>query len=326
MAAPLVLIEGFEARSPEVFEGTPGGGLTFVTGRFGGYAAKCYNVTCPLRPLPAGADEISLGFNVYLDAANQAHVIHVRDVAAKYLLRMGVGGASASVNYYTGVSETSQTYAVHVPSQWYNMQLRFKYGASGYVEVRKDGATVATYTGSTIAGGATGGIYEVVFMPSGSSVAYVIDDLWIERGAGADFRAGDRRVISVAPTSDSAAGWAASTGANHWGAVSENPAATSSYVSTPALSGAVDTYGLADLPGGVTVVEAVAVSAIAQRTDSGAAKLAVARGGTAGSPVSLVGTGTAWDRVAEVFATDGSGAAWTPARVNASTAGIVASA
>lgn len=140
------------------------------------------------------------------------------------------------------------------------------------------------------------------------------DDLYV-----GSTRLGERRVVSLSVTSDSAVAWTRSTGSNNYATVDDNPLSASDYNQATAAS-LRDQFGLEDLSFTPASIDAVAVNYTHTKTDSGARTIraGIVSGGSTGngttvSPVLSVDTFRQ-----ELFATDpNTGSAWTKSGVDA---------
>jgi hypothetical protein len=136
-------------------------------------------------------------------------------------------------------------------------------------------------------------------------------------------RLGERRVETLYPTSDVAQGWTRSTGTTNYTLVDDPQAnGDTDYVST-ATPGTIDTYGFQDLTGSPATIDAVQVTAFAEKTDAStrAIGLQVISGATTsvGPNFYLNASYTKYDRILTL---DPNGnVAWTATAVNALTGG-----
>ena len=333
MAAPLVLIEGFDSGTAStcLTEWAYSSVVQFPAGRNSGMSLYVPGVSLgsvggdiARRSFTSADNVISLGVAIKIqDPQSGAYPFFgVIDTGGSHLLDIAGGATAWYVYYYTGGTTQFSTQFNVTPATntWGYLELKFTYGSSGYIEARWNGVSVLSRTGANNRTNAsTGVIGGLSFGYTGSSsyCPSYFDDLWVESGTGSDFR-GDRRVITLLPTSDVNAGWDSSTGANHWGEVDD--VTYSTYVHTPVGTGAVDTYGFGDMPAGTFNIDAVSVKAVAN-TDYAPANIALHRGGAAGTAKQVT---TSARLVSQVFASDASSVPWTTATVNSSSFGIVA--
>ena len=321
--ANMVLLEGFEGRhapigSGGIFDST-NGTPAWNAGRWGGYCARLTNTSAYFN-FASSATEIMVGCSYMSNTSNNAaDFLTIMSGSGQVICYWGNNGVGTCTG---GTAITIRTYPAQLLTDvWYTLETRLVYGVSGSVETRVNGVTAVSYTGNTTRSDLSGTLFDRLRLMSGSSsYPFSIDDLWVETGSGTSFR-GERRVHSLTPSSDSSTGWTATGGGAHNTQVND-PLTLTTYVSSLAASGATDTYGFTDLPASTTTVDAVAIHAFARKTDAGAANLTLKSGTTDSSPVTVTQSVSTWQPVRAVFPLN-DGAAWTPAGVNALTAGVV---
>ena len=336
------LLEGFDHQNPGCLH-PASSAANFVTGRFGGYAVEAPAINSPVIlsvPKHLQGDETTnywshyLGFSCRLNTTGNLDVAMLRGVTNdRYLLRVTIESGSMRAYYPTSTSTTYNVFSLPlVQGQWHTFEMMSQCVNEGTMafnrEIRVDGAniysnvnTIHSYFASTNTG------FDEVLLTDDPD--FEVDDVRLELAAGTDSLTGflgDRNVVYLAPDGDSAVGWDSSTGANHYDQVNDN--SDSTYITTAAQSGDTDTFTFADLPANVAAVEAVDVQVRARQSALGTAQLTLHRGGTAGTAQDVdTLEGSGWNEgIREVFTTDGTDTAWTPASVNSSTFGIVANA
>lgn len=152
-----------------------------------------------------------------------------------------------------------------------------------------------------------------------------LDDIYIVDGSGSalnDFL-GPVRVRTLLPTANASVAMTANTGAN-WDAVNDTtPDDDSTYVSA-ATAPLTDRYTLADLPPEASIVRCVRSIYRARKEDAATVEMrSVLLSGATEATGAARALDTAYTYYADYFPTDpNTGAAWTPANVNALTAGV----
>jgi len=141
-----------------------------------------------------------------------------------------------------------------------------------------------------------------------------LDDMYV-----GDTRLGERRVVSLDMTSDSAVAWTRSTGATNYGTIDDNPLDATDYNEATAAS-LRDQFGMANLSYTPQSIDAVAVNYVHNKQDSGARTIraGIVSGGSTGNgaTVSPLLTTNAFQQ--DIFATDpNTGVAWSKAGVDA---------
>ena len=155
---------------------------------------------------------------------------------------------------------------------WYYVELKALVAdASGILEVKINGTTVATYTGDTQSQG-TNTFTRVAIGGLNSGQACSFDDFYILNSDGSvnNTYLGEQRVEIITPTSDSTVAWTRNTGATNFSAVDDligAPDDDTTYVSS-STSTQKDEYGLSNLVGTASAVAGVKVNTRAEKDDA----------------------------------------------------------
>lgn len=199
---------------------------------------------------------------------------------------------------------------------WYYLETEFvRDGSAGSFKVWCNGVQVLDITGANT--GASD-INEIRFGTSGTNVS--LDDLYVTDAAT---KLGEVRIDALAPTADTATkGWTASSGADNYAMVDEQPFSTTDYVT--GSTGDKDYYDFADLSFDPASIFAVQVTTLAKKDDATARTF---RGNIKSSSSegngATRGLGTSYVMYPDIFETDpNGGGAWTQASVNAAQVGI----
>lgn len=322
MTAPIALIEGFEHQSFDFFyEVTDTDNTTFPAGRLGGNCLRV-NSSYAAMLIPGTHEEVCIGFACKGEAYTTSNTsyFHIQDTGGSDLLTLGVSTIRGTTTHWTGgTSGLVSDWATFVPAgDWAYIEVKFKYAVSGYVTVRVNGGQVFSYTGNTTrSNAATGVIGEMQFKGVTATSYFNFDDLWVERGANADFR-GSRKVTRLVPDGDSSALWAFVTGGGaHYTQVND-ATDTSTYVSEPQGTGVADVYHVENPGSTISNVESVQVDALVARSNVTPGNVALQSDGVTGTAQAVTTEADSFSPVREVFS--------TPADLDAATIGVVASA
>jgi hypothetical protein len=325
----LLYMDGFDARDFTLRWTTAPDGYT--TGRLGGGSAYMNTGGASGRWIPASATVVvGLAYQgVTFGASGFREFLRLySDTGTTWHLGLQVTSNNNVVLTRAGTVLATAT-GVLTATSWNYLELRATIAdAGGRATVRVNGNTVIDFTGDTRNGGTSASMdfVQLLSQATGGSNQYYVDDLYVLDATGPapnnDFL-GDVRVVTLTPTgAGNTTGLTPSTGAN-WSCVDELPYSASDFVSASA-AGAKDTYACADLPAGTAAVYGVQLGAIAKKTDAGTRSLkTVVR--RAGTDYSDAGTALATSDSAllRLLSTDPStGAAWTPANVNAMEIGV----
>lgn len=172
---------------------------------------------------------------------------------------------------------------------WHYIELQVKIANSGgTVELRQDGATIATFTGDTQNGGTDGLIDRVQFTGPGLGDVAGLDDIYIlnEQGGGPDNTfLGDTRCFPLYPNGNgnySQLLGSDGNSVNNYQQVDEAGAAVTTDYNASATDGDKDTYTFQDLPVSVGTIHAVEIRMNAEKSDVGnkAIRSVIRRSGT----------------------------------------------
>ena len=323
MTAPIVLIEGFEHQSHSFFyEVTDTVNTTFPTGRLGGNCLRV-NSSYASMLIPGTESEVCIGFAVKGEkyASSTLPYFLINDTGGSNLLALGVSTVRGTTTHWTGgTSGLVSDWTTFVPAgNWAYVEVKFKYASSGYITIRVNGGQVFSYTGNTLRTNAsTGVISEMQFQ--GQDVVsnfFNFDDIWVERGANADFR-GSRKVVRLLPDGDSTTNWSFATGGGaHYSQVN-SATNTATYISTVQGSGAVDSFNIQNPGTTISSVENVQVDALAARSSVTPGNIALRSNAVVGTVKPVPTEADSFSPIRQVFS--------TPADLNAATIGVVASA
>lgn len=209
---------------------------------------------------------------------------------------------------------------------YYELRVDLANTAAGAFELRRNGVPIASGTNVITrlnAADVVSGI-NIRGISAGAVSATLFDDLYLCDGAGTinnDFL-GTRRVQTLVPDGPAVAGWTPNTGTN-WQAVDEmGPDDDTTFVAASS-AGPVDRHTLQDLPPAVTSVSGVRLIYRARKVDSGTAQMR----GVLASPAGVINAAVqAPDLTYQYFSStherDAANNVWTPAEVNALTAGV----
>lgn len=265
---------------------------------------------------PTGATVIFRG-----DGNATTHLTLMRNSSSQLELRRGTNGGTVIATGTTVLPE----------DQWHHIQVRVTIADSGgvcQVRVNGSGSNEINFSGDTKNAGTNTTVDAVAWS---SSSGFLLTDFVILSTAGSvnNTWPGDVRIYTLSPNADGAT--SDGTGSdgnstNNYQLVDELPVASADYVGVT-TDGNGDSYGLTDLPAGVTDVRAVQVNLYAAKSDAGA-KSIVPRlrfGGTTYDGTSRTLT-TTYATYTQQYDADPSTAAWTASTINSMEAGFEAAA
>ena len=240
--------------------------------------------------------------------------------------------ANGSVSFNTGVYMTStntpgtiicQSAPMVVPvSTWVHIEAKLTVSASGSIEIRVNGVTVASASGinfgtaqcTTVA--AWGSTYHGTAIP-----ATMYDDLvfWDGNDGGVVDFYGDGRVSALLPTANSSVTWGRTGAASNAAAIgTATPDGDTSTINA-ASAGLVDTFTLADVPGTALTIGGIQTVIDVTKTDAGVGTVThglLSGASVSASPAATPST-TAYAYLTAVHPVDpATGVAWTPTGVN----------
>jgi len=222
---------------------------------------------------------------------------------------------------------------VFTANEYNHIEAKYTFaGASGAVEVKRNGVTVLDATNINIGAAATAAQFRIE-LPTGHGVTSLdVDDLywWNDEGSFNNDFLGDRVVALLKPNQDTAeSDWTRNAGSNDYEAIDDAaPDDDTTYVEATA-PGDVSEYGLETLPSEVVTVTAVMTYAWAKKTDSGLGTIRTSLvSSDIGSPLAPAvaagedhAIGENYGYHLDIFETDpATGALWTPSALNAALA------
>jgi hypothetical protein len=233
---------------------------------------------------------------------------------------------------------------VYKPGLWQGWELYATFSATtGAVQLRVDGVLVLTLTNvNTLGGTAVATVNNLTIGSYDGNVnnngiwddIYVCDPLQPGLGSGVAAFLGDRRIITIVPTANSADGAAHTqltpTGvASNFDAVNDAaPNSDTDYVASATI-GQRDTYVCTDVPASVIGISAVQFNLTARKDDAPNRQLAALYRRTTGTPTDFQGgttpnLSTTYQDV-QIIAENSlaTGVPWTPAEINTGEFGVV---
>lgn len=209
----------------------------------------------------------------------------------------------------------------------YELKAVLDHTTNGALTLRRNGQILAALTGIQTKIAAADVVDAVrAIEASGGIQRFRLDDLYVCDGSGTannDFL-GQRRVRTLLPNSDIASGWTPTPAGSNAARVGDTtPDDDTGYVSA-AAAGPLDRYGFEDLPASVATVSGVRVSYRVRKQDAVPAETRcfVQSGATVAQGPNDAPDVT-YRYFSALFPTDpATGAAWTPATVNALSAGM----
>lgn len=199
---------------------------------------------------------------------------------------------------------------------------------AGYVEVRREGVTVATYTGQTnnTDGNGNNAIVQV-FGYSGGNVIDVDDFYAINvDGTAPDNFLGPVKCRTEFPNADTAdADWALNGAGTGFGCIDNVPQLMGTDFLDATAAGNLSMFDMSDLPVTVSSIAAVCVFSFQEKSDAGMCETRTemkSSGATALGNVNSISTGPGYER--DIYPKDpNTGSAWTRAGFNAAQVGIL---
>jgi len=209
------------------------------------------------------------------------------------------------------------------PDTWYFLEFKvIANSVSGYIEIKRDGETIFTYTGDTNDDADPTTVFMFIGMTSGNWV----EDLYILDSAGStnnDFL-GDCRVECLFPSANGTTNeWTPSTGSNYANVDDTVPDDDSTY-NKSLSSNQIDLYAFGNLSESNGTVYGVQSLIYAKKSNSDAHTNAIVVRTSSTNYVGDTNTlTTSYDYYSQVFETDPNDSSqWTIAKVNAAEFGV----
>ena len=242
-------------------------------------------------------------------------------------------GASGQVTLYnnrTGITLISTPASTVLANNWYYIELKIVFGATGSAELKIDGLSVGTATSVDTRHHTSDSAFNqlgfgAVNVPP-ATVQQYFDDLYVCDGTGAthnDFL-GPVSVYTLFPSANGTTNQFTPTGvASNWDAVNEQAADTVTYVSS-STANHVDKYNVTDLPVSPTTIHAVAVGSMGSKSETNARQFrnTVTVGGTTSNGATATPAFSIYNMSQDLFLTAPGGSAWTASDVNSMEIGV----
>lgn len=287
--------------------------LASAAGGFAGYE----------QPVASPTTSLIVQGHLRVNKLATATLMAIRE-GSVYHVSLGMDGAGRLI-LYRGEATTNLAQSATstiAANTWHHVALVASISNSGgFVTVYVEGVQVATYTGDTDNGGATG-VTGSFMIGTGSDVTTRWDDVvWLDQTGSAPYTSplGPCKVERLPVNSDVATQFTRSTGSTTYTLLNEAlPDGDTSYVES-STTGQQDALGVTDLSGVSSAVFAVQTRIRARRTDAASVVLipSIASGGVDadGANRSL---GSSYAEYVDLFPTNPDGAvAWTTSSVNA---------
>jgi hypothetical protein len=303
--------------------------LSTPAGRFGG---KCFctvwggsvQYSLAYRTLAAQTSAFSFGLAIRISDFSESPFVWLLSASRAYqaCIRTDSFGnliacRASSRTSQTDLGKTSAP--VLRRNAWHYVEVEGVIGDTGAMRIYVDGAKVLDLSGVNTQQQATNQIGMIQLGYTGSSATYYFDDLYV---TDTDHRLGERKITVLTLTADVAKAFTPSTGTDNYACLDDAVPDTTDYV-TATDPGTTDTYELSDLVDTPAVIDAIQLTAMARKTDAATRALAlqVVSGATSddGPSFYLSASFTAFSRI--LPNDPATGAAWTPAAVNALRAG-----
>lgn len=304
---------------------------SLVAGRFGGQAVQAVSSNAGGRDIQrsfAATASIGIGCALRMTVMPTANNVHglfnlLNGATYTFGLRVTTTGALeayrlTAVNAGTSLGVSAA--GVIAVNTWHYVEIGVVINdTTGSVVVKVDGATVLNLTSQDTNNAVTNA--DTVILGYDGGIATTLgtaqfDDFYLLDSATT---IGQRRIETLYPTSDVAQGFARSAGTTNYTLVDEAQVnGDTDYVQGSSV-GDVDTYGFADLGGTPTSIDAVQVSAFAEKTDAAARSIALqVKSGATTSDGSDYALAASYGKHERLLLTDpNGGGAWGAAAVNA---------
>lgn len=225
------------------------------------------------RTLGANYTTLFAGFNFYCTGfGNTPQILSFNDGGNGQVSLVVSSSGHLTAQSYAGGSICVSSSSLST-NTWYYVEFSSTFSASGTVQIRVNGSTVASGTGNTANSGNSyaNTVYIGTAIYSGPPpVEAYFDDFILMDGTGSSLNGfqGPLRIYSVLPDSDvSNTGWALSSGGTVNSLINETATSTANYVES-SVSSSEYLVGCAGLYGGAGAVQAVAVNVVAQASAS----------------------------------------------------------
>jgi len=309
-----------------------------ISGRFSGQALRISNSTPALarRSFP---NTTSMGLGVALRAAGfptgDLLGFNILAILSTGTYTLGlICQTTGAISVYRATGAGAGTFlgasnpGVIVANTWHYLEVGLEVHATlGSVSISVDGRNVLTLTNVNTSNGVAN-VNQLQLGPPNNLLGngtFDYDDLYI---TDSNSTIGERRIETLYPTSDIVNGWTPSTGTSNFALVDEAQVnGDTDYIQATAI-GTVDTYGFQDLSGTPGIIDAVQVSAFAEKTDATtrAIQLQVISGGTTSNGASF-NLATNYNKFERLMLLNPNGnISWTYLTVNALTGGPTISA
>lgn len=333
----VVLVDSFDtyngagANTGLAAKWTTNGTVTMITGRFAGQALSFQSFAGSggaQRTLPASYASVGLGFAIRFTTMPSAITVtpHIMlRSGATYMMGLRVN-SDGSIAIYRLTSATAGTSLGTAPAgtivlnTWHFIEWGTTISDTvGVVNLKVDSVSHLALTSQDTRNGVPTTVDTLVLGPDGQGTSHGvanIDDLYIVDSATT---LGERKIETIYPTSDVAQGFARSTGATNYTLVDEAQVnGDTDYVQGSAVSD-VDTYGFTDLATSPSTIDAVQVTAFAEKTDAAARSIALqVKSGATTSDGSNFALAASYGKFERLMTTDPNGSiAWTASAVNA---------
>lgn len=319
-----------------VWSFTSTSGVSFVPGILDGvgralnYALNSSNYA--RRNISGSSDTITLcfrfkgpstfpGSNVLCLLANGSGDQGWIEVTSSGALRYKVGTfANTALGTILGTSSFLMT-----TSRVYFVELKVKIHAStGTVDLWIDGTNVLSLTGQNTKAQSAATITVIGLGACNTNgETWAFDDLYV-LGASGDSRLGDRRVLAILPSADTAqADWTKSSGGVGFSLIDEDQADTATYIEALAAS-EYSLFDFANLTYTPATIDAIAIEFCAKKTDAGAVSVRTKqKSGATTTNGADQSVGSSFVHTQEIFVVNpATSSAWTAATVNSLQVGV----
>lgn len=333
----VVMIEGFDiyngtgVNTGLAAKWTTSGAIAMQTGRLGG---QCFGATSATsggfitRALPASYGSVAVGYAYRTTTLTTVTtvlptLVLLSGATAQVGLRVSSDGSivvyrltSASAGTALGASAPG-TVPVNV---WVYIEAEITISDTvGVFNVYVNGVSVLSLSAQDTRNGAPTTV-DTISMGNQSGTPGIgihqFDDLYVTDSAA---KLGERRIETLYPTSDVAAGWTPFVAGNNFGNVDEATVNGDTDYVQASVVGTVDTYGFGDLTGTPTTIDAVQFNGFGTKTDATSRSVALqVKSGATTSDGSNYALAIGYTKFERLMTVDPNGSiAWTAANVNA---------